>query len=169
MSSKFKIVKVDYQYCNYLRKFDSKVPYNAGVKELRPFIGVLFMIGKCEYFAPLSSPKPKHKNLKNTMDLVKIEDGLYGVINFNNMIPVTNKNYTVINLDATPKDSAEMKRFNLLRNQLQWLNKNRADIILKSKILYNAYKKGSIHPKVKSRCCNFLLLEEKCREFNNIK
>ncbi|MCI8654857.1 MAG: hypothetical protein HFJ48_03155 [Clostridia bacterium] len=28
----------------------------------RPFIGILFQIDTCEYFAPLSRPKPKHKS-----------------------------------------------------------------------------------------------------------
>jgi len=79
MYLKIKIVKVDYKYCNYLRKFDSRVPYNAGKKELRPFIGILFTIGIVEYFAPLSSPKEKHKKLRNTLDLLKIKDGKYKV------------------------------------------------------------------------------------------
>ena len=61
MYKKFKIVKVDANYCGFLRKYDEKVVYNAGLKELRPFIGVLFKIDKFEYFAPLSSPKIKHK------------------------------------------------------------------------------------------------------------
>ena len=52
-----KIVKVNTKYCNYLRKYDNKVVYNIGIKELRPFIGVLFKVNKYEYFAPLSSPK----------------------------------------------------------------------------------------------------------------
>ena len=65
MYRNLKIVKIDYHYCDYLRTFDSKVPYNAGIKELRPFIGVLFIIEKCEYFAPLSSPKPKRKKMKH--------------------------------------------------------------------------------------------------------
>ena len=91
MSDKFKIVKIDYNYCDYLRKFDNKVCYNAGVKELRPFIGVLFQINSKEYYAPLSSPKNKHKVLKNKLDLIKIDDGKLGVININNMIPVNKK------------------------------------------------------------------------------
>lgn len=53
MYKKIKIVKVDANYCNYLRKFDNKVSYNAGEKELRPFIGILFIVKNCEYFAPL--------------------------------------------------------------------------------------------------------------------
>ena len=63
-----KIVKVDSDYCDYLRKFDNKVAYNKNEKELRPFIGILFQIDTCKYFAPLSSPKLKHKNMKNTLD-----------------------------------------------------------------------------------------------------
>ena len=50
------IVRVDSNYCDYLRKFDTKVAYNMNEKELRPFVGILFRIEDCEYFAPLSSP-----------------------------------------------------------------------------------------------------------------
>lgn len=38
MYRNLKIVKVDYHYCDYLREFDNKVAYNAGNKELRPFM-----------------------------------------------------------------------------------------------------------------------------------
>jgi hypothetical protein len=44
VNSSFKIVKIDSDYCDYLRKFDNKVCFNAGVKNLRPFIGVLFVV-----------------------------------------------------------------------------------------------------------------------------
>jgi len=89
----FKIDKVDYKYCDYLRRFDNKVSYNAGNKEMRPFIGILFVVDGFEYFAPLSSPKVKHIHMKNNIDIVKIDKGKYGVVNFNNMIPVTANNY----------------------------------------------------------------------------
>ena len=39
------LVRLDSKYCDYLRQFDKKVPYNYDKKELRPFIGVLFEIG----------------------------------------------------------------------------------------------------------------------------
>ena len=58
MKERLILVRLDTDYCNYLRKYDDKVPYNHGKKELRPFIGVLFNIGRLMYFAPLSSPKP---------------------------------------------------------------------------------------------------------------
>ena len=86
MYKNLKIVKVDSNYCDYLRQFDNKVPYNYNNKELRPFIGILFKVEDVEYFAPLSSPKEKHKKIRNTLDLIKIKDGKYGVVNINNII-----------------------------------------------------------------------------------
>lgn len=165
MYEKLLIVKVDSKYCNYLRKYDSKVSYNAGAKELRPFIGVLFMIGKCEYFAPLSSPKPKHKTLRNTLDLLKIDNGDLGVINLNNMIPVNSNNYEEFDLDKKPKDEEEKFRITLLSNQLRWLTSNRQEIRKKSKLLYNLYRNNKLPKSVKDRCCNYILLEEKCKEY----
>lgn len=166
MYKSFKIVKVDSKYCDYLRQYDNKVSYNAGTKDLRPFIGVLFMIDKCEYFAPLSSPKPKHSKLKNTLDLIKIENGTYGVVNFNNMIPVMDKNYVIFDLNKKTENRAENFRLELLRNQLRWLTANKKEVNTKSKLLYNLYKSNKLPKNVKDRCCNFPLLEEKCREYN---
>lgn len=167
MYKNFKIVKVDYKYCNYLRKFDSKVIYNAGIKELRPFIGVLFTVNKMEYFAPLSSPKLKHKSLRNTLDLIKINNGIDGVINLNNMIPVDNSNYVLFDLNKNTNNKNEEKRINLLKKQLRWLNNNKKEIYLKSKRLYSLYKNNKLPKNVRERCCEYPLLEEKCKEFNN--
>lgn len=166
MIRNFKIVKIDYKYCDYLRQFDNKVSYNAGSKELRPFIGILFLVDKYEYFAPLSSPKLKHIHMKNNLDIVKIDGGRYGVVNFNNMIPVTSKNYELFDLKKTPKDTYELKRQNLLKSQLLWLNKNIKSVKAKAINLYEKYKNNRLNEKIKSRCCNFLLLEEKCKEYN---
>ena len=57
MIKNLQIIRVNTNYCDYLRKFDSRVAYNMNEKEIRPFVGILFKIEDCEYFAPLSSPK----------------------------------------------------------------------------------------------------------------
>nr|MBP3259072.1 type III toxin-antitoxin system ToxN/AbiQ family toxin [Bacilli bacterium] len=112
----FLIVKVNSKYCDYLRKYDSKVPYNSGLKELRPFIGVLFYIDNMMYFAPLSSPKPKHQRLRAKPDLIKIDDGKLGVVNLNNMIPVKENLIELIDLDRTSDDISEKQYIKLLKN-----------------------------------------------------
>lgn len=40
---------------------------------------------------PLSSPKEKHKNMKNSIDFLKLDEEKQGKINFNNMIPILDK------------------------------------------------------------------------------
>lgn len=162
------MVKIDYKYCDYLRKFDNKVAYNSGSKEMRPFIGILFVVNEYEYFAPLSSPKVKHIHMKNNIDVVKIDKGRYGVVNFNNMIPVTPNNYELFDLNATPKNTYELKWQNLLKSQLLWLNKNIKNVKGKAFRLYEKYKSNKLDERIKSRCCNFILLEEKCKEYNKI-
>ena len=150
------IVRVDSDYCDYLRQFDNKVAYNKHEKELRPFIGILFEIETCKYFAPLSSPKPKHRRMKNMIDFFKIKDGELGAVNFNNMIPVTDKNY-------------ELKYQKLLKEQLSWLNAHYRQVKNKSFKLYQLYNSGKLPDNMKLRCCNFKLLEEKCLEYNKVK
>ena len=163
------IVRVDSDYCDYLRKFDNKVAYNKYEKELRPFIGILFEIDTCKYFAPLSSPKPKHKKMKNMIDFFKIKDGELGAVNFNNMIPVTDKNYTLVDLNKETLTIAEQKYQKLLKEQLSWLNAHYRQVKNKSFKLYQLYNSGKLPDNIKSRCCNFKLLEEKCLEYNKAK
>ena len=163
------IVRVNSDYCDYLRQFDNKVAYNKYEKELRPFIGILFEIDTCKYFAPLSSPKPKHRKMKNMIDFFKIKDGELGAVNFNNMIPVTDKNYTLVDLNKETLTIAELKYQKLLKEQLSWLNAHYRQVKNKSFKLYQLYNSGKLPDNIKSRCCNFKLLEEKCLEYNKVK
>ena len=163
------IVRVDSDYCDYLRQFDNKVAYNKYEKELRPFIGILFEIDTCHYFAPLSSPKPKHRKMKNMIDFFKIKDGELGAVNFNNMIPVTDKNYTLVDLNKETLTIAELKYQKLLKEQLSWLNAHYRQVKNKSFRLYQLYNSEKLPANMKSRCCNFKLLEEKCIEYNKEK
>ena len=154
------IVRVDSDYCDYLRKFDNKVAYSKHEKELRPFIGILFEIDTCKYFTSLSSSKHKHRKMKNMIDFFKIKDGELGTVNFDNMIPVTDKNYTLVDLNKETLAIAELKYQKLLKEQLNWLNANYHQVKNKSFRLYQLYNSGRLPDNMKSRCCNFKLLEE---------
>ncbi len=160
------LVKLDSNYCKYLREFDSKVPYNFKEKELRPFVGVLFRMDKLMYFAPLSSPKPKHLKLKSKLDFLKIDNGKLGAINFNNMIPVTENNIIKIDLNKKCLNELDKKYNKLLKEQIFWLNRNSEKIYGRSKKLYDKYIGGTLNRNIAERCCNFKLLEQKCVEFN---
>lgn len=166
MIKNLKLVKVDTKYCDYLRKFDKRVVYNKYSKELRPFVGILFTIDECLYFAPLSNPKKKHLKMKNTIDFYKIDDGKLGAVNFNNMIPVKEEYYDVILLYKDIFDDEEQKYQELLKDQFNWSNKHYNQIKNISKKLYDLYNSNKLPISIKERCCNFKLLEDKCLEYN---
>ena len=168
MKEQFKLVKLDTNYCNYLRNFDNKVPYNYDKKELRPFIGILFNIDTIMYFAPLSSPKPKHLKIKTKLDFLKIDNGKLGAINFNNMIPVMESNIIYLDLNKKTTNISELKYLNLLKSQLFWLNRHKEKIYGRSNKLYDKYKNNKLDINIFKRCCNFPLLEEKCMEYNKL-
>ena len=58
-----KFFTVDNEYCEFLRKTDLCVPYIHADKYLRPFVGIVLTVSGFDYFAPLTSPKPKHLNM----------------------------------------------------------------------------------------------------------
>ena len=160
------LVRLDTDYCNYLCKFDNRVPFNFNEKELRPFVGVLFKVDKCMYFAPLSSPKPKHLKLKDKLDFLRIDSGKLGAINFNNMLPVTRNNIIKLDLNKDSLTETEQKYTKLLKEQIYWLNRNNKKLYGRSKKLYDKYVDGTLDYNISIRCCNFKLLEEKCNEYN---
>lgn len=166
MKEMLMLVKLDSSYCNYLRQFDSRVPYNYANKELRPFIGVLFRVNECMYFAPLSSPKSKHLKISSKLDFLKIDNGKLGAINFNNMLPVSKNNITKVNLTIQGTTKDDIKYNNLLKAQLFWLNRNCEKLFGRAKKLYTKYIDGTLNEHIFNRCCNFPLLEEKCKEYN---
>lgn len=115
MKHELKLVRIDTEYCNFLRQYDFRVPYNFREKELRPFTGILFEVNGCSYFAPLSSPKAKHLKMKNKLDFLRLDHGKLGAINFNNMLPVQEKNVIMIDLDKKYVTKSEQNYQKLLK------------------------------------------------------
>ena len=162
-NKKLKFYTVTEEYMIYLKKYDEKVMDNRGVKNKRPYIGVLFEIDRKKYLAPLSSPKPKHLTMKNSLDFVKINQGKFGVINLNNMFPVVEE--VIIEKNINLEEDNKYKE--LLVNQLDWCNKmeNRDNIYRKAEKLYKEILNKKEQSRFWNRCCDFSLLEEKAIEF----
>ncbi|EOU1128389.1 type III toxin-antitoxin system ToxN/AbiQ family toxin [Clostridium perfringens] len=154
-----RIYRVKEEYIEYLRRFDDTVEENKNEK--RPYIGILIQVNEFNYFAPLTSPKPKHKTMKNQIDFIKIKDGELGAINLNLMIPVPLDQ--LIKFDIN-KEEEEYR--NLLRNQYRFLKSNKNKIKDKADNLYEKVVKYNSF--VKERCVKFKLLESKCKDYNEI-
>lgn len=132
-------------------------------KEKRPFVGIIVICENKKYCIPLSSPKPKHQNMKNDVDFSKIynKNKLIGVLNFNNMIPIDEKLIKPIDLSIKKEDTPDKINYKkLTTKQLDWCQKNQNDIIKKAtklyKIITETTKKSH---NLTHRCCDFKKLE----------
>ena len=135
-------------------------------KQKRPFVGIVFSVNGYNYYAPLSSPKPKHLNMKNQLDFLKINGGEWGAINFNNMIPVPIECLTRVEMRITDSDTAAETAYkNLLANQLSWCNSNRERIIKQARKLYAVITEDRAYPELKKRCCDFKQCEIMSRKY----
>jgi protein AbiQ len=159
---------VNSAYCDFLRASDPCVPYTSDKKAKRPFVGILLTINNIEYYAPLTSPKPKHQKMKSQLDFLKINNGLWGAINFNNMIPIQPDCLVKMNPAMLPSDTHDDTAYkNLLANQLSWCNQYRNQIINQAAKLYTLITTGKARPELAVRCCNFALDEKLCRQWPN--
>ena len=157
-------------YLKYLGIYENKVSLKAN----RPFIGIVFKVNNKEYFAPLSSPKEKHKRMKTNIDFFKIDKGNLGIINFNNMIPVINNDLCRNKLDlemlSKSLNTDDIKYFRLLKNQLEYCEKNKNIILAKAEKIYNIFTKNldklsESQKKMYRRVNNFKVLEHASKEF----
>ena len=159
---KFYHIKED--FITYLRQFDTKIAENKN--QTRPYVGIVLEVNSVKYYAPFSSPKPKHKKMKNGKDFRKINNGLYGAINFNNMIPVLDS--ALIEIDIA--NIVDVKYRRLLQNQYNSIKADEKGILKTAenlrKLIFDAETNLSAHDKViKQRCCDLVLLEEKYIEW----
>jgi len=138
---KLDLYYIDLKYIRNLSNADDNVmsisPQRG--KENRPFVGVIVLVNGAEYCIPLTSPKDKFKFKKSQIDFIKIFDEgrrdennqfkLIGVLNINNMIPVTDAVITKIDLSIHKNDTPEVKRSKvLMQKQLAWC-RNHVDVI----------------------------------------
>lgn len=154
-----KIYRINEKYVEYLHKVDNRVQLNKG--ERRPYVGVVLTVNGMNYFVPLESPKPNHRNIKSGGPVLKLDDGALGIMGFNNMLPV--KRQYLIEFDIRAEQD---KRYQtLLLKQLRYCSKNRDTIRLRATNTYIKATKGN-NPFYESVCCNFKRLESACRRYN---
>ena len=140
-------------------------------KRNRPFVGILVLVNGRKYCIPLSSPKPKFENKKNSIDFMRIthavdknESGaprIIGALNINNMLPIEDPLLLPIDLKASTHDSHKETAYkDLMKAQLSFCQQNQDIIIKRANKLYDIVVN---HPDANrllvKRCCNFKKLE----------
>ena len=170
MQKEFELYKVDMKYIRNLHNKDDKVlsvsPQTG--KDSRVFIGILIICDKHKYCIPLSSPKKKHRKMRNAIDFSKIEvDGkLLGVLNYNLMIPITEAQLQPIDIVTRKRDRSKIKEYKkLCRKELNWCNEHSEVICNKANVLYQKYISGMFF-NGRERCLDFVKLERECEKYN---
>ena len=155
-----KIYRVAEKYVRYLNGADNRVQYNKGTR--RPYVGVVLLVGSYRYFVPMESPKANHKNLKPAVHIMPLDGGQYGLLGFNNMIPVPKS--ALIEFDIN--DEPDRQYAELLKRQSYFINKHKADVYNRaSKTYFRATTKDkeNFFRKV---CCDFKKLESACDRYD---
>lgn len=154
-----RIYKVKDGYIRYLHSRDPKVQYNKGAQ--RPYVGVVLKVGRFSYFVPMESPKLNHAKIKNGKHILKLDNGKYGLLGFNNMIPV-HKN-ALIEFDIAKEENEKYKR--LLQRQAEICNRKKADIVNRANLTYIDVisKENDFLVKIS---CDFKKLERACKQYN---
>ena len=172
---------VDMKYIRDLHNADDKVrsvsPQQG--KQNRTFIGIVVVCKEHQYIIPLSHPKKKHQKMKPSADFDKIYDKrgrLIAVLNFNEMIPVTEKQLINVDFTIKPTDSQQIKAYkDLCRNEIEYCRNPRITKIIsdKANTLYDLCTKENDSDdntkkeyKGKSRCVDFKKLEKVCIRYN---
>ena len=186
LKDNLKFININQDYLKYLHSFCSEVYYKPTGYETKPYIGILVQENDVEYVIPLSSAKEKHKTWKNvdidrflifencekaengSKDIyIKNADGgfkhILSVMDLKKMIPIKTGLYTEVQLNPLKSDSNAEKKYKVLLNiEYLFCLKIKDSIIQKASRLYEKQMKTR---RVVPFCCDFKLLEEKCREY----
>ena len=132
-----RLYRVEEKYIRFLRSRDEKVQDNKNRR--RPYVGVVLYVSKYQYFVPMESPKPNHAKMKSGKHFMRIDGGKLGILGFNNMIPIHNS--ALINFDIN--EESDKKYAELLKHQIVWINKHKADVLDHASKTYYAASKNN--------------------------
>lgn len=166
---------IDKDYISFLKKYDSRIPnIDYGNNGYKPFFSPLFEKDGLVYVTQISSKKPRHLKMKESIDFVKIfnktNKNLISVINLNYMFPVPKSEIIEVkykNIDNFRTFSSldeKNKYINLLKYEMKVINNK--NIQAQALKVYNSVNTDSF---LKNRSLPFLLLEEKATEYSKEK
>ena len=151
--AKLKLYRIDGHYLSYLYGLDRRVQCNKD--RPRPFLGIVLTVNEHQYYVPMESPKPNHAKMRDSIPIMKMDGGRYGILGFNNMIPVQEQ--ALISFDIAKEPDRKYQQ--LLWNQLAFCNSHKIEIYDRAFRTYEAAtEKGT--PFFKRICCDFKLLEQ---------
>jgi protein AbiQ len=160
-NGKLKMYDISTEYKKYLLQFDKRV----SLKDNRKFYGILVTKGSIDYYIPFTSKIHKKTNSKLTVN-IKNGGKTIAKLLLNNMIPVNTKDANIADIMKSQYKTYYMNEIRYLHSQ-----KVKNEIIDKINNIFKVLqdKQHIDYLFFRKLCCDFKLLEEKCKEYNKIK
>lgn len=186
LKGKLEFININQDYLKYLHEVYPEVYYKPISYDNKPYLGILINNEGQEYVVPISSAKKKHeswKNIESDRFLIyekydrmpedpkavckQLPDGsiehLLSVIDLKKMIPVKDGLYTRVNLIHSDTDSEEIRNYKNLMNKEFAFCLKLLNLLIKK--VNKIYEKQVSSGKIVKYCCDFKLLEEKCKDY----
>ena len=181
-----KFINVDTQNLKALHDACDEVFFSNKNYDNKPYIGILLNSNGRKYVIPLTSAKPKHIKWPNvSQDRMLIyeivnasritKDDIYVVdpsgnvkhilsaIDIKKMIPIKDGVYSFVNINYSPTDTADEKKYkDLLNKEYAFCVKIANSLLSKANKIYN---KQISTGKIINFCCDFIALEEACDKY----
>lgn len=158
-----KLYRVKDAYLDYLRAIEPKIPQQqkGSNTKIRPFVGIVLTINSVNYIAPLSSQK--HNSRPDFK--VYIGNKQVATVRTSYMFPVPLNQLEEIDLSRELRN--DKKYAALLINEINYIkqedNKNKLVQLADKTYEYAISRRFNYE----NFCCNFLLLEQKLKEFEH--
>lgn len=157
---KLRFYDIDSEFTDYLRGFDSKIPYIGYENRDKFLCGIVLSINNCNYYVPVSSNK--NKFLSSFI--------IYDVKRKGDMIPISSLRFSFMFpcpieciSERVLKNETDEKYKNLTQKEYEFCNKHVEAIRKKALTIYNLAKNDRL--RTKYNLCDFSILEEKCKEY----
>ena len=162
MEKELYLCNVNKEYLKYMHSID----YRVSVKfSNRPYVGIVVMVNGFKYVIPLTSQTTEERVKENkrkraaritTFVRNSAGDEIADLLH-NNMIPVTDDNYEIIDIDAT-EDTYEA-------NEIRFIRKNKEKITHKAQKVHDD-RTTKYDKFLYKTCCDFQKLEDGCLKYN---
>lgn len=157
-----KLYEINSRYIDYLSPYAPHLFLNKKPEQHneRKYIGIILQVNGMNYFAPLSSFKPKHDKMKEMIDFIKIKK--YAVINLNNMFPVPKTECRYVEI-AKEKD---FRYRSLLLAEYRYIKSIQDRIRKNALVIYKHKQENGNTTGLSKRCNDFVTLEMLCINYN---
>ena len=112
-----------------------------------------------DYFAPLSSFKPKHAKMEEMLDFIKVKN--YAVINLNNMFPVPESECSYVDISL----EKDLRYRSLLLAEYRYIKSIQEKIRNNALVVYKHKLEKGNSTGLAKRCNDFILLEGLCKKY----